>query len=708
MQTRSIACVLLLLGIAAAGSNAATPQGTAFSYQGVLRQDGAPLNGNADLILELFDAPVGGAQVGPSLAFTAANGNPVAVVNGTFDLVLDFGPTAFSGPSTDQRFLSISVNGVPLAPRTPIQNAPFALQARTAEFAYTVNDGAIGVGQIDASVVQRRVVGSCAPGSSIRSVAPDGSVTCEDDAAGGTITGVIAGNGLSGGGNSGAVTLAVAAPLTLSGSPPDAFSATLTAIAGGTGTGGVAVRANSFQTSGIAVYGDAFGNSRSGVEGHAGSGSTNAVFGLNSATSGAAFGVRGQSNSPTGIAVAGFVGDSASSNRGVLGRSSAPTGVGVEGGAMDSGGAGYGAGTGVRGQSASGTGVQGLTATGSGVRGDASGSGVGVAGYAAAAGGFGVYGQNSLGAGVVGSTTTNGIGVWGRGDSPTAIGDGPGTGVYGQSNTGYGVHGSSNASDGVIGVSSGTGFGVRGSSANAAGVLGSGPQGVRGETPSPTGFAVIGVNNGGGASVSWGVYGQNTSTAGYAIEGYNPNGIGVRGNGNPAGQFIGNVQVFGTLSKSAGSFQIDHPLDPANRYLYHSFVESPDMKNLYDGTATLDSRGEAWIEMPGYFEALNREFRYQLTALGAPAPGLYIADEIAANRFRIAGGVAGQRVSWQVTGTRQDRYAEAHRIQVEVDKDAKDRGKYLYPALYGKPAAAAIHPPQAPLPAAAALPDGQP
>jgi hypothetical protein len=55
-----------------------------------------------------------------------------------------------------------------------------------------------------------------------------------------------------------------------------------------------------------------------------------------------------------------------------------------------------------------------------------------------------------------------------------------------------------------------------------------------------------------------------------------------------AGNFSGNVSVSGSLSKGGGSFKIDHPLDPANKYLYHSFVESPDMKNIYDGVATLD------------------------------------------------------------------------------------------------------------------------
>ncbi len=72
------------------------------------------------------------------------------------------------------------------------------------------------------------------------------------------------------------------------------------------------------------------------------------------------------------------------------------------------------------------------------------------------------------------------------------------------------------------------------------------------------------------------------------------------------------------------------------------------------GIATLDSNGEAWVELPDWCEALNRDFRYQLTAIGKPAPGLFIADEASRNGFRIAGGPAGARVSWLLTGIRKD------------------------------------------------------
>ena len=138
----------------------------------------------------------------------------------------------------------------------------------------------------------------------------------------------------------------------------------------------------------------------------------------------------------------------------------------------------------------------------------------------------------------------------------------------------------------------------------------------------------------------------------------------------------------GELTHFGGTVKIDHPLDPENRYLAHSFVEPPDMKNVYDGVVELDGDGTATVEMPEWFEVLNRDFRYQLTALGAPAPDLHISAEVRDRRFSIAGGAPGQRVSWQLTGIRQDAWAEANRIQVESDKPQDERGTYLYPKAF--------------------------
>ncbi len=156
----------------------------------------------------------------------------------------------------------------------------------------------------------------------------------------------------------------------------------------------------------------------------------------------------------------------------------------------------------------------------------------------------------------------------------------------------------------------------------------------------------------------------------------------------------GSISVLGTLSKGSGTFVIDHPLDPANELLYHSFVESPDVKNLYDGIATLDSKGEATIVLPDYFLALNKDFRYLATPIGAPMPTLHLGKEVGkrwfnlfgAIQFKITGGVPGGRVSWQVTGIRHDKFIEDNPIQVEVEKTDDTlvkKGEYLFPEFYG-------------------------
>jgi len=194
--------------------------------------------------------------------------------------------------------------------------------------------------------------------------------------------------------------------------------------------------------------------------------------------------------------------------------------------------------------------------------------------------------------------------------------------------------------------------------------------------PSPTGtlayYGVCGYSTDDSDGLNVGVYGAASA--------------GVT---NYAGVFDGNVDVNGTLSKNGGSFKIDHPLDPANKYLSHSFVESPDMKNIYDGVVVLGASGEALIELPDWFDALNQDFRYQLTCIGAFAP-VYVADEISGNQFRVAGGEPGMRVSWQVTGIRHDAWAEAHRIPVEETKSARELGRYRNPELYGAPASAGV------------------
>ena len=210
------------------------------------------------------------------------------------------------------------------------------------------------------------------------------------------------------------------------------------------------------------------------------------------------------------------------------------------------------------------------------------------------------------------------------------------------------------------------------SGGNLNGVYGSSNfKGVWGESP-----GILGV----------GVYGSSSANQGYGLYGIASGsaGIGVYAQGNQyGGYFSGNVHVTGTLSKSGGAFKIDHPLDPANKYLYHSFVESPDMMNIYNGNVTTDSNGDATITLPDYFEALNRDFRYQLTVIGQFAQAM-VSSEVRNNRFSIKTDKPQIKVSWQVTGIRQDAYANANRIKVEEDKPETERGYYLHPQAFGE------------------------
>jgi hypothetical protein len=381
--------------------------------------------------------------------------------------------------------------------------------------------------------------------------------------------------------------------------------------------------------------------------------------------------------------------------------------------------------------------VYGLAETGTGVIGKVTGDGTGVVGASGQGGtgvsgsttqttspafqaagvrgsndnGPGVWGSSETFAGVYGEATSGGYGVWGSGfgDSVGVQGNAtginvagvmginsPGPGVWGRSVSNSGTAGQSETGYGAFGTTAGSGVagvygfaedstGVYGSSTNAWGVYGASTNsiGVLGETTASNGAGLYGTGYVGvegrtnGTVNSQGVRGENAGS----------NTVGYAGYFNGRVTIFGNLAVNGTLTKSAGSFKIDHPLDPANKYLSHSFVESPDMKNIYDGIATLDGAGNATVILPDWFEALNGSveqdsFRYQLTCIGGHAP-VYIADEIRDNRFRIGGGLPDLRVSWQVTGIRHDAYAEKNRIPVEENKPSQEHGKYLSPEAHG-------------------------
>ena len=359
---------------------------------------------------------------------------------------------------------------------------------------------------------------------------------------------------------------------------------------------------------------------------------------------------------------------------------------------------------------------------------------MGVGGWASAANGAGIDGRGFGAATAV-------VGIHEKGPAkglgsptfgPISVGDateGDTRGFLGTDK--HGVQGESDVVDGrgVIGTADKVGgIGVFGQSELNVGVQGQGADGVRGMTVSDTGAGVLGAYKQGGKDSTKdprdgqtrGMLGTNVNgvqgeskieggkgVAGKASVGANAAAIYGESTDGFAGFFRGKVTIterlligridakevyaaIGLIGGLGKMFKIDHPLDPENKFLVHSSIEGQERRNMYEGVVTLDSTGSAWVTLPDWFEVLNTDFRYQLTCIGGFA-GVYIATEIRGNRFQIAGGTAGLKVCWQVTGTRQDALAKAHPFQVEQEKTPEERGKYLNPVEHGLSEARGIH-----------------
>jgi hypothetical protein len=461
----------------------------------------------------------------------------------------------------------------------------------------------------------------------------------------------------------------------------------------------------------------------SGVEGWEAA-ATGAVFGVsggtNSNTANAA-GVSGNEGAATGqvYGVAGGAGSTTAYSAGVVGNETAATGqvFGVHGSTPST--TSYAAGVAGNENAATGL-VYGV----SGNTGSTTSNAAGVSGYESATTGdvFGVSGSTS-------SSTYNAAGVEGYEGATTGEVWGVSGVTFSAGTSAAGVNGYEGAATaevaGVRGSTGSTGTGASGvfgyelaATGQVAGVLGvttssagsgvagkatatsGGTSGVYGETYSSTGAGVTGVAAaaGGTAGAFLSPTGSGSILAGFKGSD-NTRVFNVDASGN--GTFAGNLNVTGKLTKGSGSFKIDHPLDPANKYLSHSFVESPDMMDVYNGNIVTGKNGLATVVLPDYFDALNRDFRYQLTVIGKFAQAI-VAKKVANNRFVIRTSKPGVEVSWQITGIRQDAYANANRIPVEEVKPPAEQGYYLHPEAFGQPATKSVAAANKPAPAAGA------
>jgi hypothetical protein len=155
---------------------------------------------------------------------------------------------------------------------------------------------------------------------------------------------------------------------------------------------------------------------------------------------------------------------------------------------------------------------------------------------------------------------------------------------------------------------------------------------------------------------------------------------------NTTGQVVvdNDFTVVGTKN-----FTMDHPLDPENKLLRHAAAESNEVINFYSGNITTDASGKATVQLPDYFEAINKDFRYQLTVIGSFAQAI-ISKEVSNNRFEIATNVPNVKVSWEVKGVRNDARMQKHPFIAVEDKTPAQRGKYWDAESHNQPASKGI------------------
>lgn len=151
----------IFLLFACMAARAQVTQSAAFTYQGQLRQAGAPVDGARDLEFALFDSAGGGSQIGATV-----DAPSWPIVGGLFTIDLSF-PGAFSGP---QRWLEVRIDGTPMLPRQPITPVPFAQFGLSGTTGPAGPEGPAGEPGFPGSVP----AAGCAPGDALRSITEGG------------------------------------------------------------------------------------------------------------------------------------------------------------------------------------------------------------------------------------------------------------------------------------------------------------------------------------------------------------------------------------------------------------------------------------------------------------------------------------------------------------------------------------------------------
>jgi hypothetical protein len=137
----------------------------------------------------------------------------------------------------------------------------------------------------------------------------------------------------------------------------------------------------------------------------------------------------------------------------------------------------------------------------------------------------------------------------------------------------------------------------------------------------------------------------------------------------PVSTVPGNLNITGSISAGVKSFKIDHPLDAENKLLHHASIESDEMINIYNGRATTNSDGFVAIQLQDWMNALNKDFKYQLTVVGKDFSHAIVWEEIdEKGSFIVKTSSPKTTVCWQVIGTRHDKYAAEHPLQVVTEK----------------------------------------